>query len=102
MTTGSFAPFEHPIGPHTLPPTTTIFVVSSYRSGFTHEEVKDQSEQVQRVLRLENAAPREILAFRKSKAIEKFQKSVIDTGSAPVTSNMLTIAADRLLWLIYV
>lgn len=58
--------------------------MKSYNYGFEQEELEDANEMVKTALKLENASPQQILTFRISQAIKKFQKHPLDTASPGV------------------
>jgi hypothetical protein len=50
---------------------------------------------IQKALKLENASPQQILAFRISQAIKKFQKHPLDTASPGVQGLIFKIKNDN-------
>lgn len=58
--------------------------MKSYNYGFQQDEVEDANDMVKTALKLENASPQQIIAFRISQAIKKFQKHPLDTASPAV------------------
>ena len=53
----------------------------NYLYGFEKDDFKNSNEFVQRAFSLEQATPKQIFKFKRDKAIEKFQKNLLDTGS---------------------
>lgn len=64
--------------------TCKVFPHLRYKNNFSEAELKNTNEMVRRVFSLENATPKEILKFRISEAVKKYQTSLLDHGSAAV------------------
>jgi hypothetical protein len=59
-------------------------LLSSYKAGFTAEDLEPFNDMVKKALKLTNATPYEITQFKVAAAIEKFKVSTRDTGSAAI------------------
>jgi len=58
--------------------------LTSYKAGFTAEDLEPFNDMVKKALKLTNATPYEITQFKVAAAIEKFKVSTRDTGSAAI------------------
>jgi small subunit ribosomal protein S15 len=67
-----------------IPTTCNLFSYLRYKNNFTESELNNTNEMVRRVFSLENATPKEILKYRISQAVKKYQTSLLDHGSAAI------------------
>lgn len=62
-------------------PENEISLKYNYLYGFEKDDFKNSNEFVERAFSLEQATYKQVFQFKRDKAIEKFQKNLVDTGS---------------------